>query len=55
MKCEICGKGISDGTSLYRQNEKGQPGVWRCRVHVTAPVDPIVEEVVEAIEDANNG
>ncbi len=30
LKCCICGR--SD-VALYRQNEKGVPGIWACIVH----------------------
>lgn len=34
MKCEICGKSPADGeTTLFRQNAKGQSGIWRCEEH----------------------
>lgn len=38
MKCEICGMGPIDGVTVYRQNAKGQPGVWRCADHRQAAV-----------------
>jgi hypothetical protein len=38
MKCHVCHKTPSDGTNLYRQNAKGQPGVWACAAH-SKPVD----------------
>jgi len=33
--CEICGKGPVDGVTMWRVNEKGVPGIWRCRAHLT--------------------
>jgi hypothetical protein len=51
--CEICGRGPAPehgGISVFRHNEKGQPGIWRCAVHNDAPVDPEVAEIVIAIE-----
>jgi hypothetical protein len=31
--CEICGNGLQDGVSLYRANETGVTGIWRCSAH----------------------
>lgn len=39
-----------EGISLFRQNEKGVKGIWRCAVHNIAPVDPEVADIVIAIE-----
>lgn len=50
MKCEICKRGIKDGVSLHRQNEKGVTGVWRCDDCNTKPVDPEIELIVRAIQ-----
>lgn len=51
MTCEICNRGPErEGITLFRQNEKGVPGIWRCAVHVTADVDPDVAEIVTIIE-----
>jgi hypothetical protein len=52
MTCEICKRGSSDDppTTVYRQNVKGQPGVWRCATHNTTPIDPVVQRVVDAVE-----
>lgn len=36
IKCEICGKGPLDGVPVYRANEKGIKGVWRCKDHPSA-------------------
>ena len=51
MKCEICGKSVSDGTSLYRQNPKGEKGIWRCKEHVSC-IPPDVVEIVDILENA---
>ena len=50
MKCEICGKGVLDGVTLYRQNELGVKGIWRCTEHNQQPVDKEVQELVDIIE-----
>jgi hypothetical protein len=52
MKCGICGKGPADGVTLYRQNAKGQQGVWACEEHRLMPADPQVQEVVDIVEKA---
>ncbi len=53
MTCEVCGDGPKQGITLYRQNEKGVPGIWRCIIHTQQPVDPIVGNIVTVIERDN--
>lgn len=53
MTCEICGRGIVDGAALFRQNEKGVKGIWRCREHNQKPIDVEVNDIVSAIEQDN--
>lgn len=55
MKCEWCGKGPQDGVSLYRINEKGVPGIWRCEADLDRRPDEDVAELVGIIEAANPG
>lgn len=44
MKCEICNLGPSDGVTVFRQNPKGEKGIWRCGDHTTtAPPREVVE------------
>lgn len=50
MKCEICGRGMREGVTLIRQNEKGVIGLWRCRLHNNVPIDPITDELTKIIE-----
>jgi hypothetical protein len=45
--CFKCGK--SDG-ALFRQNEKGVPGIWACDAHNQAERDPVLEEVTAIVE-----
>lgn len=53
-KCEVCGLGPpEDVIAVYRQNPKGQKGVWRCERHNQAPIDPDVREIVQIIEKDN--
>lgn len=49
MKCHICGKSPAQGHNLYRQNPKGQPGVFACAQH-SKPVDDELVRVVAAIQ-----
>jgi hypothetical protein len=50
--CEICHRGPFDGVTLWRANETGVAGIWRCTEHRQGPVDPVLEEIVSDIEDA---
>lgn len=53
MQCHICGKGPAPehgGVTVYRQNEKGVPGIWACEQHRKAPVDPETQDIVDIIE-----
>lgn len=35
MKCELCGRGPqTTGDAIYRANEKGVKGRWRCAFHL---------------------
>lgn len=53
MKCEWCGKGLQDGVSLFRVNEKGVPGIWRCEADLDRRPDEQVAQIVAAIESAD--
>lgn len=53
MKCEICGCGPADGTSIYRSTPKGEAPHWRCEHHLAAPAPADVVELVAEIEAAN--
>lgn len=33
IQCRVCGVGLRDGAALWRENEKGQPGIWSCAKH----------------------
>jgi hypothetical protein len=57
MKCEICQRNVPvDGVTLFRVNQTGQKGVWRCKAHLTAKqrvvIDPVLKRVVKMIERA---
>lgn len=51
LKCHICGLGVEDGVTVYRQNRKGQPGIWACQTHNMHRVNPDVKAIVDAVED----
>lgn len=58
MKCEICGKGPEDGTTIHRTGKKG-PGEdphWRCEADLpwNRLPDQVVSEVVAVIEQDQN-
>ncbi len=54
MKCEICEKGIPNGVNLFRQNEKGVAGVWRCTEHNKKYVHEDVKDIIEALKGNND-
>lgn len=33
FECAVCGRGPSDGITVYRMNAKGEPGLWACNEH----------------------
>lgn len=53
MKCAICGDSPMDGATLYRQNEKGPPGIWLCERHAKYGKPPNLEvaEIIRAIKE----
>lgn len=54
MRCKVCNKGPMDGVTVFRQNKKGEPGVWACEEH-SKPIDPALYRDVAAVEAANPG
>lgn len=57
MKCEICGLGPAEeqgGITVYRVNEKGVKGIWRCEKCLTpeqrAKIDPEAWRLTEILE-----
>lgn len=50
MKCYKCG---INNVPLFRQNPKGEEGIWACEPCGTARIDPEVKEIVDII--AGNG
>ena len=57
MKCEICNRGMAEGVTLYRVNEFGVLGIWRCPAHLAfdqeAALDPEVKKLINIIEGEN--
>lgn len=54
MACEVCHRGPADGVTVFRQNAKGQPGIFRCEEH-TKPVDADLYRDVSLIESRDSG
>jgi hypothetical protein len=51
IACEVCGQEPSNGgVTLFRVNEVGVRGVWRCRAHGGRPADDVTADVVDTIE-----
>ncbi len=49
MACEVCGKGMTEGVTLFRQNPKGEDPVMRCFAHNAVPIDPEVLDITRTI------
>lgn len=45
MECYVCKKTPAQGTNLYRQNKKGEKGIWACSQH-SKPVDGQLTQIV---------
>ena len=52
MKCFKCEKHTSEGTNLYRQNAKGEAGIWACAAH-SKPVEDDLVRIVAALQQEN--
>jgi len=53
MKCEWCGLGPQDGVTVFRINEKGVAGIWRCEKDLDRKPDEDVAEIVAILESGN--
>jgi hypothetical protein len=54
--CEICGQSPEEqGITVYRVNPTGVPGVWRCAMCLTTPIDPDLAEIVAILEEGQAG
>ena len=49
MKCETCNCGPAEGVSVFRLNEKGVEGIWRCREHHPGPIPELVLKIAEIL------
>lgn len=36
---------------LFRQNAKGEAGIWACEEHSSKKIDPVVKEITDAITE----
>lgn len=54
VACHVCGKHPGMGVSVFRQNAKGQPGVWACEEHDKRQ-DAITHDTVAKIEARDPG
>lgn len=55
MKCIFCHRGLKEGISLSRINEKGVPGIWACGEHrhlSDKKFDLEVDRIVSIIQKA---
>jgi hypothetical protein len=50
----MCGKKPQDGFNLYRQNQKGDVGVWACSSH-SKPIEDELVHLVGVLQKANTG
>jgi hypothetical protein len=50
MKCIHCKRGLAEGVALFRQNPKGEVGVWACGDCNMTPVDQEIMDVIEAVQ-----
>lgn len=55
MKCFKCGQGAEIAGALYRQNEKGVPGIWACIrcASKESTADTALMEVMAIVEKDN--
>jgi ribosomal protein L28 len=54
VECEHCGRGPHTGDAVYRANEKGVTGRWRCKLHLNETArkthDSATGDIVRLIE-----
>lgn len=60
IECEICGRSPqTTGDALYRANEKGVEGRWRCKFHLNTQAREIAESetgtLTRIIEEGGRG
>lgn len=47
--CWKCKKGMDDGVTLFRQNEKSIAAIWACTYCNTKPIPEEVQQIVDAL------
>ena len=53
--CSVCQvRGDTPGVVLYRVNAVGVDGIWACAQHYTGDVDPIIHDIINAIQEKPN-
>jgi hypothetical protein len=53
--CHICHvRGDTPGVVLHRVNAVGVDGIWACAQHYTGDVDPIIHDIINAIQEKPN-
>ena len=56
IRCEICGKGPAENVAVYRANEKGVKGIWRCAKHPSAESFTVQNDPrIRVLDDALDG
>ncbi|HRU10625.1 MAG TPA: hypothetical protein P5144_14720 [Thermoanaerobaculia bacterium] len=44
-----CASCLRADVPLFRANEKGAPGIWKCGRCCDRPIDPAVKEIVDVV------
>ena len=50
MRCHRCKRGLDDGVALFRQNPKGEAGIWACGDCNMTPVDKDIQDLVDIVK-----
>ena len=51
--CRICHvREDTPGVVLHRVNAVGVEGIWECAEHYTGDVDPVIQDIINAIQEA---
>ncbi len=51
MNCSVCGKGPKEGVTVYRQNPKGEKGIWACEEHAVRKPDSPLMDLIKTLEN----
>lgn len=54
MKCDVCGKGVEDDVTLYRDGNRGVNAPWFCSAHIPSDSKPStgIQDTVDASSDS---